>query len=97
MHTTTRLGLGTASLGSTARSMRDEVAVATIRHAIDNGIQCIDTAPAYGDGERRTGLALTGGYRDRVHLTTKTNRDFSGSPRPGVNVCKAGGKKKANG
>lgn len=80
MQATTRLGLGTASLGSTARSMRDDIAVATIRHAIDNGIGCIDTAPAYGYAERRVGLALAGGYRDRVHLTTKTDRDYSGSP-----------------
>ena len=80
MQATTRLGLGTASLGSTARSMTDDIAVATIRHAIDHGIGCIDTAPAYGDAERRVGLALAGGYRDRVHLTTKTDRDYSGTP-----------------
>ena len=81
MHDTTRLGLGTAWLGSAPGRKADDAAVTTIRRAIDGGIRHIDTAPAYGESARRTGLALAGGWRDRVHLTTKTNRDYSGSPR----------------
>lgn len=85
MRGSTHLGLGTASLGSVALggcilSDGDEIAVATIRRAIDAGIQHIDTAPAYGEAERRVGLALADGYRGRVHLTTKTGQDFSGGP-----------------
>lgn len=85
MKQSARLGLGTASLGSVALGggilhEGDEIAVATIRRAIDGGIQTIDTAPAYGEAERRVGLALADGYRQQVHLTTKTCRDFSGGP-----------------
>lgn len=80
MRTTTRLGLGTASLGSLDGDDADDSAIATIRAAIDAGIDYIDTAPHYSDGERRTGLALADGYRDRVFLSTKTSRDYSGSP-----------------
>ena len=80
MQKTKCLGLGTAWLGSASGADADEIAVATIRTAIDQGIGFIDTAPAYGQGERRTGMALSDGYRDRVHLTTKTDRDYSGSP-----------------
>ncbi len=32
----------------------------------------MDTSPLYGESERRIGLALAGGYRDRVYLQTKT-------------------------
>lgn len=84
MNETTRLGLGTASLGSVALgddlANGDDLAVATIRRAIDGGIRTIDTAPAYGEAERRVGIALADGYRERVHLTTKTPQDFSGGP-----------------
>jgi predicted aldo/keto reductase-like oxidoreductase len=44
-----------------------------IRHGIDQGINYIDTAWPYhlGDSERILGIALQGGYRERVHLVTK--------------------------
>lgn len=45
----------------------------SIRTAIDNGVNIVDTAPAYGDGagELLVGRALRGGYRDKVLLSTK--------------------------
>jgi len=51
----------------TGRSLR------LIRHAIDQGINYIDTAWPYhlGDSERILGMTLQGGYRERVHLVTK--------------------------
>ena len=44
-----------------------------IRQGIDRGINYIDTAWPYhlGDSERILGMALQGGYRERVHLVTK--------------------------
>jgi len=44
-----------------------------IRHAIDLGINYIDTAWFYhlGDSEKILGEALQGSYRDKVHLVTK--------------------------
>ena len=72
------IGLGCAFLGSPQRVSDDE-GIATVREAIDRGINFIDTSAAYGGGEseRRVGLALQGGYREKVYLQTKagTHRD----------------------
>ena len=53
------IGLGCAFLGSPQRVSDDE-GIATVREAIDRGINFIDTSAAYGGGEseRRVGLAL---------------------------------------
>ena len=66
------IGLGCAFLGSPQRVSDDE-GIATVREAIDRGINFIDTSAAYGGGEseRRVGLALQGGYREKVYLQTK--------------------------
>jgi predicted aldo/keto reductase-like oxidoreductase len=44
-----------------------------IRHGIDHGINYVDTAYPYHNGESETvvGRALSGGYRERVNLATK--------------------------
>ena len=80
----TALGLGGAGIGGTAYGeVSDDEAVETVRTAIDGGITYIDTSPLYGESERRLGLALQGGLRDRVVLSTKTGthprwyRDYS--------------------
>ena len=64
------LGLGCASFGAPRHT--DQDAIDGIRRAIDLGINYVDTSPAYGQSERRVGLALQGGYRDKVYLQTKT-------------------------
>ena len=66
------LGLGCGYVGLPERTSEEE-ATATIRAAIERGIDFIDTAPQYGDGasERRVGLALAGGWREKVYLQTK--------------------------
>ena len=79
------LGLGCAFLGSPQRATEGE-AVATVRQAIELGIDFVDTAAGYGGGEseRRVGLALQGGWREKVYLQTKVgshptrSHDFSG-------------------
>ena len=64
-------GLGSASLGSDRAT--DDEAIATVRRALDLGIDFIDTSAGYGMGEseRRIGLALTPEERRRVRLQTK--------------------------
>lgn len=66
-----KLGIGAAPLGQ-ANTDGPKV-IDIIAKAIDEGINYIDTAPNYGDGEseRRLGPALKG-KRDKVFLVTKT-------------------------
>jgi len=66
------LGQGGAYLGLPESPGSDDQAVEAVRRAIDHGINYIDTSPAYGESERRIGLALADGYRERVLLATKT-------------------------
>jgi predicted aldo/keto reductase-like oxidoreductase len=68
-----RFGLGCM------RFPNDEAeAIRMVRHAIDKGVNYLDSAYIYGDSETITGKALLGGYRERVHVATKC---------PVVHVC----------
>lgn len=64
--------MGCAFLGSPGKATEHE-AVEAVRRAIELGIDFVDTSAGYGNGEseRRVGLALTGGWRERVYLQTK--------------------------
>jgi len=73
-----RLGFGTMRLPTANNEKGESVikrdeAIKMIRHAIDHGVNYVDTAYGYHQGESEvvTGLALKGGYRERVMLTTK--------------------------
>ena len=52
-------------------SINEQWAIDTLRYAIDNGLTYVDTAYAYEDSERVTGLCLQDGYRNKVTLATK--------------------------
>ena len=50
-----------------------EASIEAIRRMIDNGVNLVDTAPCYGNGysEKVVGEALSGGYRDKVLISSK--------------------------
>ena len=81
---TSAIGFGTWPIGGTFvkegyGGVDDQEAIAAIRHAIDLGVTCFDTAPAYGLGraEAILGQAL-GPRRKDVIVITKC-----GHPLPG--------------
>jgi len=64
------IGLGGAHIG---RAASPELATSIIRSAIDRGITFMDNCWDYanGEAERRMGVALRDGYRQKVFLMTK--------------------------
>ena len=71
------IALGAWPFGGAMGAVDEEVAVATVRSAIDRGITMVDTAQSYRASERIVGRALAGGYRERCFLATKVSNDFS--------------------
>src|SRR5947209_6081345 len=71
-----RVALGTWAIGGWMWGGTDEAeSVATIRAAVEHGINLIDTAPVYGFGrsEEIVGKAIAEGHlRSRVRIATKT-------------------------
>lgn len=68
------LGFGAMRLPILQEEQVDEKrAVSMIRHAIDEGVNYIDTAYPYhqGESERIVGDALRDGYREKTYLATK--------------------------
>ncbi len=70
------LGFGASSLGQEFRPVAIEGALASVRVALDNGLNFIDTSPFYGRGmsEVLLGIALRGIPRESYTLCTKLGR-----------------------
>jgi aryl-alcohol dehydrogenase-like predicted oxidoreductase len=75
-----RIGLGTWAIGGADwGNTNDDESIKTIQHAVDVGINLIDTAPVYGFGhsEETVGKALAeGGRRDKAVLATKVGLEW---------------------
>jgi aryl-alcohol dehydrogenase-like predicted oxidoreductase/spore coat polysaccharide biosynthesis protein SpsF (cytidylyltransferase family) len=56
---------------NTGGKVSEAEAVQIIKHAITEGVEFIDTAPAYGDSEKIIGTALRSGWSNRVKIITK--------------------------
>jgi aryl-alcohol dehydrogenase-like predicted oxidoreductase len=78
--TVSRIGLGTWAIGGWMwGGTDDEESIATIRAAVERGVNLIDTAPAYGFGrsEEIVGRAIADGrLRSRVVISTKTGLEW---------------------
>ncbi|CUJ69017.1 MULTISPECIES: aldo/keto reductase [Achromobacter] len=75
-----RIGLGTWAIGGWMWGGADDSAsIATLRGAVERGINLIDTAPVYGFGhsEEMLGQALAG-LRDRAVIATKGGLEWAG-------------------
>lgn len=68
-----RIGLGCMGMSGTYGKTTDEEGIATIQHAVDRGVNLIDTGDYYGMGhnEMLIARALAGGRRDKVHISVK--------------------------
>ncbi|MDE0481508.1 MAG: aldo/keto reductase [Candidatus Poribacteria bacterium] len=66
----TCLSMGGAGIGG--GKVTDDEAIEAVRRAITLGMNYLDTSPLYGESERRVGLALADGWREKIFLATKT-------------------------
>ena len=77
-----RVALGTWAIGGWMWGGTEEAeSIATIRAAVEHGINLIDTAPVYGFGrsEEVVGKAIAEGHlRSRVRIATKAGIEWSG-------------------
>jgi D-threo-aldose 1-dehydrogenase len=72
----TRLGLGGAALGGLYQEVPEAAARATVKRALELGINFIDTAPLYGHGKSEIffGKSLAGVPRSSFVMATKVGR-----------------------
>lgn len=66
--------LGTAGLGGVWGPVNKDESVLTILLALQNGIQALDTAPAYGNAEELVGIALKQWQGVQPCISTKVGR-----------------------
>jgi aryl-alcohol dehydrogenase-like predicted oxidoreductase len=81
------VGLGCMSLSGAYGKGDDAESIKVVQHAIDHGVNFLDSSDMYGWGHNETllGKALTGGRRDKVVLATKFGQTQQPGGANGVN------------
>src|SRR3954468_14754952 len=81
------VGLGCMSLSGAYGKGDDAESIKVVRHAIDHGVNFLDSSDMYGWGHNETllGKALAGGRRDKVVLATKFGQTQQPGGANGVN------------
>jgi aryl-alcohol dehydrogenase-like predicted oxidoreductase len=81
------IGLGCMSLSGAYGKGDDAESIKVVHHAIDRGVDFLDSSDMYGWGHNETllGKALTGGRRDKVVLATKFGQTQQPGGANGVN------------
>jgi aryl-alcohol dehydrogenase-like predicted oxidoreductase len=81
------VGLGLMSLSGAYGKSADEEGIHVIHHAVDRGVNFLDSSDMYGWGHNETllGKALAGGRRDKVVLATKFGQTQQPGGANGVN------------
>ncbi|HEY2873358.1 MAG TPA: aldo/keto reductase [Reyranella sp.] len=81
------IGLGCMSLSGAYGKGDDAESIKVVHHAIDNGVNFLDSSDMYGWGHNETllGKALAGGRRDKVVLATKFGQTQQPGGANGVN------------
>ncbi|MBS0526233.1 MAG: aldo/keto reductase [Proteobacteria bacterium] len=81
------IGLGCMSLSGAYGKGDDDESIKVVHHAIDKGVNFLDSSDMYGWGHNETllGKALAGGWRDKVVLATKFGQIQQPGGANGVN------------
>jgi aryl-alcohol dehydrogenase-like predicted oxidoreductase len=80
------VGLGLMSMSGAYGNADDEQSIGVIHHALERGINHLDSSDMYGWGHNETllGRALKGGWRDRALLATKFGQVKGADGKQGV-------------
>lgn len=68
----TGIKLSALGFGAMRLPQEDDEAVRVMQRAFELGVNYLDTARAYGESERKCGIALKG-WRDKIYLSTKNH------------------------
>jgi aryl-alcohol dehydrogenase-like predicted oxidoreductase len=80
------IGLGLMSMSGIYGNANDDESIGVIHHAIERGINHLDSSDMYGWGHNETllGRALKGGWRDRALVVTKFGQVKGADGKQGV-------------
>ncbi|MFL6570906.1 MAG: aldo/keto reductase, partial [Burkholderiales bacterium] len=80
------VGLGLMSMSGIYGNADDEASIGVIHHALERGINHLDSSDMYGWGHNETllGRALKGGWRDKALVVTKFGQVKGADGKQGV-------------